>query len=529
MSPQLPDSLSLSSCIMLNKRSVPKMVTAIVIASHSLNSFASAAAVNPMHALAALERRDTNCANKAWTPCTKTDPRVFSFFCCDPGDMCLSLDNSLTSICCKKGEDCSGIRTIPCEMSNYNVSLNPFTPIHTVRLKDSLPRCQNDQCCPFGYNCGTIDGGKTVGCTINKNSTIFPANYPKPSSQTSPSSSSPGVSKSTSSGSPKSTSSASASQGIDSNTSQPHPSISKFPSQAVGLGLGLGLFFGALLTLLAITLFGCYRRSKTYRNSTFSVTSRPDTGSTLYGIPRSKFGVSSPIPMAQSARTDFLRRDNSSALKRTGTKVKSWFSSASSPRQAPSTDPVPSFNPEKYRADPANPAAHWKLPNPSPNSNAAGAIPMTNLPKHDQNPPSPIHDHERYHEEKPFSPITRSPSPASPASHDFSSPASTMPPETPRTFRRPESNTESIKIYTPPSMALPATNHLPTLPSRAFESPGAAPKPLFAEISPQGLPQQPAFLGVDPMAQEGSEKGQRERPNTTFTDIMHRAGFEGRR
>lgn len=520
---------------MFNKFSIPKLITAIAMVSHSINLFASAAAVEPMHALAALERRETSCANQTWTPCTKTDPKIFSFFCCDPGNMCLSLDHSFGSICCPKGDDCSGISTISCDISNYNVSLNPFSPVHTVRLQDSLPRCQNGQCCPFGYTCGMINGGKTVGCTINKNSTIFPAGYPNSPSSSSSASSSPSSSKSTSSGSPKSTASASASQGIDSNRSQPHPTTSRFPGQAVGLGLGLGLLFGAVLTLLAITLFGCYRRSKIDRNSASSDLSRPGTGSTLYGASHSKFGVSSPIPMAQSARTDFLRRDNSSALKRTGTKVKSWFSSASSPRQPPPAEPMPTYNPNKYHPDPANSASHWKMPNTAPNSSRAGAIPMANLPKHDRDPPSPIHDHDRDHNhgntDNPFTPITRSPSPASPDSPDFSSPTSTNAPATPRTLHRPDSNTESIKIYTPPSMALPPNTNLPTLPSRAFESPNAAPKPLFAEISTHNLPQQPAFLGVDPMASEDERRraAERERPNTTFTDIMQRAGFEGRR
>ncbi|KAL9623050.1 MAG: hypothetical protein Q9160_002564 [Pyrenula sp. 1 TL-2023] len=451
-----------------------------------------------------------------------------------------------------------------------------------------------------------INGGKTVGCTINKNSTIFPAGYPG-SSSTSSTSSSP-TSSSSSTKSPTSatsnpTASASAAQGIDSNAKQPHPSTSRFPSSAVGLGLGLGLFFGALLTLLAIVLFGCYRRSKGDRHSTISTDpSRPQTGSTLYDGPRSKFGVSSPIPIALAARTDFLRRDPSSRLYRTGTKVKSWFSSASSPRHPPRMETMPAYDPNQYRADPTHPASHWKTPiSPPDNTNPslpAGAIPLSTFPHshptHSSAPPSPIHDHELRHHpsnstsnsnhtsshNNPFTSIPRTPpSPPLPSPHPSfpspsHSPTSPSGPLTPRTLHRPDSaiETESIKIYTPPSMLPPAhplhhnidavghdygsgsgrgvrspSGGLNTLPQRAFESPGAAPKPLFAEIqrpmggngagggAGNGVLGHPAFLDEDPMKGhgrrqgEGYGEGERDRPNTTFTDIMHRAGFEGRR
>jgi hypothetical protein len=108
--------------------------------------------------------------------------------------------------------------------------------------------------------------------------------------------------------------------------------------------------------------------------------------------------------MQNGARTDFLRRQPSVMLRNGAYRAKSWFSSKSSP----------TFRDGGEKTSPLNPVNHWKMPTPPYPNN----IPLTTLGKSiPVTPPSQIR-----------------PS------------ASSLP-------REP--STESIKVYSPPSMIRP--------------------------------------------------------------------------
>lgn len=56
-------------------------------------------------------------------------------------------------ICCPKGQDCSAIQPVPCDVSQYNATLHPDNQIHISDTADlELPKC-GDSCCPLGYAC----------------------------------------------------------------------------------------------------------------------------------------------------------------------------------------------------------------------------------------------------------------------------------------------------------------------------------------------------------------------------------------
>ncbi|KAL4885980.1 hypothetical protein BJY04DRAFT_179638 [Aspergillus karnatakaensis] len=73
-------------------------------------------------------------------------------FCCSSGSTCVGLDGGSSVICCPDGQDCTYIEPITCDISKQDASLHPDNVIKTTRLDDELPSC-GKSCCPFGYTC----------------------------------------------------------------------------------------------------------------------------------------------------------------------------------------------------------------------------------------------------------------------------------------------------------------------------------------------------------------------------------------
>ncbi|EFQ29802.1 uncharacterized protein GLRG_04946 [Colletotrichum graminicola M1.001] len=67
------------------------------------------------------------------------------YFCCPSDTTCLVLAENTTALCCPKGASCDVISPIICDITAQNVIENPTSPIHTTKLKESLPSCGNTE------------------------------------------------------------------------------------------------------------------------------------------------------------------------------------------------------------------------------------------------------------------------------------------------------------------------------------------------------------------------------------------------
>ena len=98
---------------------------------------------------------ELSCPNSNYTTCGNGLPLNF---CCQTGQFCLSLAANTTSVCCRDKANCSNILPIPCNIQDQNVTISPYSPVHTTALNSALPRCGISQdgnvtCCPFGFLC----------------------------------------------------------------------------------------------------------------------------------------------------------------------------------------------------------------------------------------------------------------------------------------------------------------------------------------------------------------------------------------
>lgn len=73
-------------------------------------------------------------------------------FCCPSTSTCISLDNASSAICCPAGHSCAFIEPITCDVQLQNAAAHPTNTVKTTRLNDQLPAC-GGLCCPFGYTC----------------------------------------------------------------------------------------------------------------------------------------------------------------------------------------------------------------------------------------------------------------------------------------------------------------------------------------------------------------------------------------
>ncbi|KAK4947802.1 hypothetical protein LTR10_013310 [Elasticomyces elasticus] len=313
-------------------------------------------------------------------------------------------------------------------------------------------------------------------CVLIANTSIEGKNNTS-SSSTSPSSSASSTASKTAT--PTSTSSTTAtstplSTGVSSSSSAAKSTCNKFPVGVFLAGFFPGMFIGAFLMLAWVICSGRHRKPS----------SRNSTGSSVY-----KPTISDPIPLDSGGlRTDFLRK--------TTDRAKSMFSTKSQ-----ITSPAES---------------HWKMPTPPVPNNI-------------------------------------------PAAHQ---------PVTPERRLAHELSSESIRVYSPPSgtgVVMPVPSHIAPLRGMAAQryqanhmgSPFQSPPPLTqtADTSSSVLPTTKergviAYSGVSSMSDtnvhhqvtltparyepsgwtptkrvrpEGA--GEQSRPTTTFTEMLHDAGF----
>ncbi len=289
----------------------------LVWAASTVQSTASAFRATPTAAdtLSLLTRRDD-------LSCSAVDSKLPSNFKCPSGTNCISLNNSSSGLCCPDNNNCTNIQTVSCNIQTQNITANTDAPIFTTRLGDKLPSCA-DACCPFGYQCILSPDGKNV-CNL-----IASTSKTGTSSSSSSSSSSTASQTSTSSSTATSTP---LSTGLTSSAAQTS-TCNKFPVGVFLAGFFPGMFIGAFLMLAWVICSGRHRKpNSSSRSSTGS-------GSSVY-----KPTISDPIPLGSPSgglRTDFLRR--------TTGRAKSIFSTRS---QVPGG------------GGPSTSASHWKMPTP---------------------------------------------------------------------------------------------------------------------------------------------------------------------
>lgn len=400
--------------------------------------------------------------------CSAVDPKLPDNFRCPAGSICISLDNSSSGLCCPETESCTNIATISCDVQTQNLTSFPNTDIFTTRLGDQLPQCGN-KCCPFGYACLPSSTASSVCSIIKGTSIVGTTDTSSSSSETSTSASS--TSSLTTSATTTGTSStvtATSASNISSPALHNGASCNKFPVGVFLAGFFPGIFIGAFLMLAWVICSGRHRKPN----------SRSSSGSSVY-----KPTISDPIPLDSNGglRTDFLRR--------TAGRAKSMFST---------TQPSPGLAPK-----------NWKMPTPPVQNNipaASGGLPVT--------------------------PERRFPN---------------------------QSQTENTRRYSPPNGAVQNPNPAAIAPLRGM----AAPR--FQKTNNMGSPFQTppnnnvsqndqddrgvsTFSGVSELSAENEavtltparynggnygptsrvRSGEREevsRPNTTFTEMLHEAGF----
>ncbi|KIW98895.1 uncharacterized protein Z519_00558 [Cladophialophora bantiana CBS 173.52] len=419
----------------------------------------------------ALLRRDDS-------SCSAVDPKLPENFKCPSGNNCVSLDNSSSALCCPESSTCDNIQTVSCDVSSQNATANPTAGIFTTRLGDKLPQC-GDKCCPFGYSCIEQPSGPSV-CSIILSTSIVGKTDPSSGNASKPSSASSSATRSaTSSTSTTGSTTTSSPSSISASAAQVGPSCNKFPIGVFLAGFFPGMFIGAFLMLAWVICSGRHRKPK----------SRNSSGSSIY-----KPTISDPIPLDSGLRTDFLRK--------TTDRAKSMFSTKS--------------NRNSQQAAPS----HWKMPTPPVPNNI----------------------------------------PTVPAGL----------PVTPDRRLAHESSTESIKVYTPPSGTVQhhpnpaaiaplrgmAAQRLPLANKNNMGSPFQSPPnnnangsatvnrmssnlrnerdvSLFSGVSEfsaenDGPTLTPARYngGFNPTQRMRSEsRDEISRPNTTFTEMLHEAGF----
>lgn len=180
--------------------------------------------------------------------CQAVDPKLPSNFRCPAGNDCISLASSTASICCPVGQNCQQIATILCDVALQDANKNPNQPIHTTNTGGTLPTCGN-QCCPFGYTCGTLNGQPV--CELVKAQAMTTAPSSSVTSQ-GKSTTTQTISTTTATATPTSAS------GLDSENPPPSKE-SSFSTTVLMAGLIPGVVVGILA---ALALVICLRRRR---------------------------------------------------------------------------------------------------------------------------------------------------------------------------------------------------------------------------------------------------------------------------
>ncbi|KAK2612458.1 hypothetical protein QQS21_001562 [Conoideocrella luteorostrata] len=211
-------------------------------------------------------------------------------FCCAKDSICISLSGGSTVMCCPKDKSCSAILPITCDVNAQDPTTSMKSPIKTLALNSTLPKCaKNTMCCPFGYSCA--DDGKM--CTKDADQSRLPEGYTPPTTTTSTA-----VQKATDSQQASATASAEGSQDQGSSVGPEKMSI-------IG-----GVVGGILVLMLLSALIFFYLRGRR-RDGPASSSSSSYAGSVSSSKGLHGKEISAPIPNEETIRTDFGRRSPS--------------------------------------------------------------------------------------------------------------------------------------------------------------------------------------------------------------------------
>lgn len=224
------------------------------------------------------------CSATGFSSCSQAG--LPSDFCCGSGTNCVALAGNTTVLCCPGGSNCNSIASIPCDITLQNNTAHPDSTLKTTALTGILPTC-GDQCCPFGYTCGSPQQGV---CIMNSDQSNSPAT--SSTSSSTPTSKPTGAATTTSSN-PTITPTVSIIPSQNTTASLPVASCDKFPVGAILAGFFPGMVLGILLSIAAVCFLGARRRNQARRHSNGS-----------------SFGnnISEPQPNNPDMRTDFLRK-----------------------------------------------------------------------------------------------------------------------------------------------------------------------------------------------------------------------------
>ncbi|KIW30286.1 uncharacterized protein PV07_06042 [Cladophialophora immunda] len=411
--------------------------------------------------------------------CSAVDPKLPNSFQCASGNNCVSLDNSSSALCCPESSSCDNIQTISCDVSSQNATANPTAGIFTTRLGDKLPQC-GDKCCPFGYSCIQQPSGPSICSIIQSTSIVGKTDASSGNTSSSSSASSSATKSATSNTSTTSSTSTSSPSSVSVSAAQVEPQCNKFPIGVFLAGFFPGMFVGAFLMLAWVICSGRHRKPN----------SRNSSGSSIY-----KPTISDPIPLDASGglRTDFLRK--------TTDRAKSMFSTKSSRN---SQQPVPN---------------HWKMPTPPVPNNipvAPAGLPVTP-------------DRRLAHEPSMESIKVYTP-PAGSVQHP--NPAAIAPLRGMAAQRFPPTikNNMGSPFQSPPNNSGNGSNTANRMSSSLRNERGVSVFSGESEFSREndGPTLTPARYngGFNPTQRMRSDSREEiSRPNTTFTEMLHEAGF----
>lgn len=299
----------------MGRQTLLKLAAACLLSTTVSSTTVLSAAEQVAQAIGLLPR-DNTCSLSGFAPCNQDG--LPDNFCCPTTSTCVPFNNKKSAICCPRGQTCSIITTISCDITQQNATLHPESQLFSTDLSGTLASCDGDRCCPNGYNC------QNDQCIVATSSISASA-----SSTTSTSSSSTSTPKASSSSSfasattsPASTSATSTATPIFSSPATAKSSVaqahcSQFTPAGTLVGFFTGLPIGVFLTVALLCCFG-HRRHKEPSSPT-----TPD-------FSHVRASISDPIYKSEGmdgVRADFLRREHKSRKS-----LRSMFSRSSTMR-----------------------------------------------------------------------------------------------------------------------------------------------------------------------------------------------------
>lgn len=176
-------------------------------------------------------------------------------FCCPAQTTCTKISTTLTTsvICCPAGSDCSNISPINCNASLQNATLFPASQLHSTNTTGPFEQCGN-ACCPLGYGCENgMCVAQSAAAAVSSSSSAAPSSSLASTSTLTASST---TTTSTAAASPQSSEATAA----GSSPTAEATSSGGFSSKSFAAGFVPGILIGALLC--ALILWCLLRRKK---------------------------------------------------------------------------------------------------------------------------------------------------------------------------------------------------------------------------------------------------------------------------